>query len=211
MRSYKQGTNVKSRNQVIEQIEKVHPLKMINCLLIAASCLVFAIIIFFFIRHLAYEAKVNEKLLLPDFFVISTFILLASYHFSSRLINDYMFDAITELRIKLSYILISAVLFFLSQSIAWMEILQLDMIYSKGATVAYLFILCGLHFVFVMVGIARAALLFYKYMLVENDPVKTLITTTNPVERVKLEVFQDFWNFNILSWTLLFLLFLFVF
>ena len=56
-----------------------------------------------------------------------------------------------------------------------------------------------------------SGILFYKYMLVENDPVKTLIVTTNPVEKVKLEIYKVFWNFSVLSWTMIFLMFLFIF
>jgi cytochrome c oxidase subunit 3 len=92
-----------------------------------------------------------------------------------------------------------------------MEILKLDLIFESNGISTFLFIFSGVHFVYVLAGVVMSALLFYKYMLIENDPVKTLITTTNPHEKIKLEIFRSYWNFNVFSWTLIFLMLLFIF
>jgi cytochrome c oxidase subunit 3 len=147
----------------------------------------------------------------PKFFIISTIILTVSTHFTSRLIKAYETDAISDLRKLISYTLVSGLVFFLSQSLGWMEILKLELIHEYEGISDYLFFLSGVHFIYILAGVVMSAMLFYKYMLIENDPVKTLITTTNPNEKVRLEIFKTFWNFTVYSWGLMFILFLFIF
>jgi len=211
MKYQNQKTSVSERRPVIERIERMHPLKMINYLIISVSCILYAVISFFFVRHLAATLGGAFNFETPKFFVVSAILLLISTHFTFRLLKAYETDAIYELRRLISYTLISGLVFFLSQSLAWMEILKLDLAYQSEGIADYLFVISGLHFLHVLAGVIMAAMLFYKYMLIENDPVKTLITTTNPNERVKIEIFQTYWSFVVFSWGLVFLMLLFVF
>lgn len=206
-----QKTSITTKGPVFERIERMHPLKMINYLIISVSCILFAVVSFMFVRHLAGNLQGNFNYEIPKFFVVSAIILTVSTHFSYRLLNAFQTDAISELRRVISITLISGLVFFLSQSLAWMEILKLDLLYESKGISTYLFLFSGIHFVYVLAGVTMAALLFYKYMLIENDPVKTLITTTNPNEKVKLEIFRTYWNFTVFSWGLIFLMLLFVF
>ncbi len=211
MKSYHQKTSVTSKSPVLDRIEKIHPFKMINYLVISVSCVLFAVISFIFIKFLAGDLKGSFSYETPKFFIISTIILTISTHFTYGFVKAYDTDAISDLRRLISYTLISGLVFFLSQSLAWMEILKLDLIYETEGISAYLFVFSGVHFVFVLAGVVMSAMLFYKYMLIENDPVKTLITTTNPNEKVKIEIFRTFWNFTVYSWGLIFVMLLFIF
>ena len=188
----------------------MHPFRMINYLIISVSCLLFAFISFLFISHLAIDLRGNFSYQLPKFFVVSTIILVISTHFTYRFVKAYENDAIPELRKLLSYTLISGLVFFLSQSLAWMEILELDFIYESKRISNYLFLFSGIHFIYVLAGVIISAILFYKYIMIENDPVKTIITTTNPHEKIKLQIFRSFWNFTVFSWTLIFAMLLFI-
>jgi cytochrome c oxidase subunit 3 len=211
MKPYKSRTSVSAKRPVIERMESIHPLKMINYLVISVSCILFAVITIFFISHLAEDFKENMDYEIPKFFFISTILLVGSTHFTYRIIRAYNSDNIAELRKLISFTLIAGLIYFLSQALAWMEILKLDLVYNASGISQYFFIFSGLHFVYVLVGLVMSAMLFYKYMLIENDPVKTLITTTNPHEKVKLEIFLTYWNFLVFSWGLIFLMLLFIF
>ena len=212
MKSYRQRTGISSSRPVFERIEGLHPYKMINYLFISVSCLLFAFITFMFVRHLAFELNGNFNFDLPKFFTISAILLVSSVYFTTRMIAAFENDDITYLRKLLIYILISGMIFFISQSIAWIEMLdQTQLLESNNDIPNYVFTFSALHLAYVFAGMIMSGIFFYKYMLIENDPVKTLIATTNPVERVRLQVFTTFWHFNVMSWTLIFLMFLFIF
>lgn len=211
MKPYNQRTGVSLRNPVIERIEGIHPLKMINYLVISISCLLYAFISFMFIKHLLFELKGIYAFGLPKFFTISTILLICSVYFSSRTLNAYKNDEISLLKKLLGFTLISGILFFISQSIAWMELLRNFTALEKNNVATYVFIFSAIHLGYILTGMIMAAILYYRYMLIENDPVKTLIVTTNPLEKVKLEIHKIFWHFNVISWVIIFLMFLFIF
>ena len=211
MKPYKQRAGVSIKRPVIERIEGIHPYKMISYLLISVTCLLYSFICFLFIKHLAIELEGAYAFELPKFFTVSSLLLLSSVYFTSRVLSAYKNDDILKLRRLLSYTIVAGLLFAVSQTIAWIELLSEEMDFEKNMILTYLYTFSGVHLAYVMIGMIMSVILFYRYMLIENDPVKTLIVTTNPTERVKLEIYQIFWNFNALSWTLIFLMLHFIF
>lgn len=211
MKPDKQKTGVPVKIPGIGRMEGIHPLKVINYLALSSSCIIYAIISFLLIKHLAFELDGNYTFSLPKFFTVSTILLICSLYFTSRILNAYKNDEIPFLKKQLSFTLLSGLLFLISQSIAWMELLTNEVIPEKNDITVYVFVLSTIHIGYILVGMIMSVILFYKYMLIENDLVKTLIMTTNPLEKVKLEIYKVFWHFNVLSWTLIFLLFLFAF
>ena len=163
------------------------------------------------IKHLAVELNGNFSFTLPKFFTVSTILLICSVYVTSRNLKAYQNDDITLLRKNLSFILIAGLLFFISQFVAWMELISNDITLEKNSIADYLFAFSALHLFYVLASLIMSGVLFYRYMLIENDPVKTLIMATNPVEKLKLEIYTTFWNFNVLSWTMIFLMLLFIF
>lgn len=211
MKPLKSKTGVVAKKPVLDRIENIHPHKMINYLTVSISCLLYAFITFLFIKYLVNELEGSYSFSLPKFFTISTLLLAVSGLFSSRLMGAYKNDEITLLRKQLSFLLLTGLLFFISQSAAWIELLYHDQAAENSKITTYLVTFTIVHLTFVFVGMIMAAILFYRYMLIENDPVKTLIAVTNPAEKVKLEIFRTFWYFNMLSWALIFLMLLFIF
>ncbi|NJN26702.1 MAG: hypothetical protein HC819_12365 [Cyclobacteriaceae bacterium] len=212
MKPNKQRTGVIVRKPALDRIERIHPQKMLIYMIISISCLIYAVISYFFIKHLAANFEnAGLPFQLPRFFTISTLILTVSGLFTSRLIRAYQHDEITNLRKQLGYLLISGLLFFISQSVAWIEMLNNEFIVETESIAGYLLIFTGTHFAFMFAAIIMTAILFYKYMFIENDPVKTLIVVTNPHEKIRLEIFTSYWNFTLLSWDMVFLMLLFVF
>ena len=130
MKSFNQKTKVSFRKPSLQNIERIHPFKMINYLIISISCLLYAFITFLLIKYLVGDLQGIFKYEIPKFFVVSTIFLIVSTHFSSRIIKAYETDAIKKLKKLLSYTLIFGFLYFLSQSLAWMELLKLDLVYD---------------------------------------------------------------------------------
>lgn len=211
MKSYSQKTRVSAKKPIIERIERMYPLKVINYLVISSSCILFATISFLFLKHIIFELNGNYEFDLPKFFTISALLLMCSIFFTPRMLDAYKADEISVLRKLLSFTLISGLVFFISQICAWMELLQNEAILEKNNITAFVFIFSAIHLVYVIGGMIMSAIFFYKYMLIENDPVKTLIVATNPIEKIKLETYTIYWHFIVLSWTMIFLMFLFIF
>ena len=212
MKQSNQRTGVSLNRPVFNRIEGLHPFKMINYLFISVSCLLFAFITFMFIKHLAFELSGKFSFYLPKFFTVSAIILICSVYFTTRMLHAFKNDNISYLRKLLVYTLITGMVFFISQSLAWIEMLdQTQFFETRNDIPNYIFTFSALHLAYVFAGMIMSGIFFYKYMLIENDPVKTLIATTNPVEKVRLQVFATFWHFNVLTWTLIFLMLLFIF
>lgn len=211
MKPDNQKTRVSNKKAVIRRIEGIHPLKMINYLALSSSCILYATISFMLLKHLAFELDGNYTFNLPKFFTVSTILLICSLYFTSRILNAYKNDEIALLKKQLGLTLFLGLLFLISQSIAWLELLTNEVIAEKSDITGYVIILSAIHLGYILVGVIMSFVLFYRYMLIEHDPVKTLIVTTNPLEKVKLEIYKVFWHFNVLSWTMIFLMFLFAF
>jgi len=209
MKSYNPKVGISKSRPVIERIERLHPFKMINYLGISITCILYTTISIMFIKHLVFELNGIFTFNIPKFFTVSTIIILCSVYFTSKILNAYSHDNIVLLRKLLGLAIIFGLLFFFSQFVAWMEILKNDAISEKNSISTYLIIFSSVHLAYVLVGLIMSAILYFKYLLIENDPVKTLIATTNPIEKVKLEIYGVLWHFIVLSWTLIFLMFLF--
>ncbi len=209
MKSYNPKVGISKSRPVIERIERLHPFKMINYLGISITCILYATISIMFIKHLVFELNGVFTFYIPKFFTVSTIIILCSVYFTSKILSAYSNDNIALLRKLLGLAIIFGLLFFFSQFVAWMEILKNDAISEKNGISTYLIIFSSVHLAYVLVGLIMSAILYFKYLLIENDPVKTLIVATNPIEKVKLEIYGVLWHFIVLSWTLVFLMFLF--
>ena len=211
MKPYKQRTGISTKRPVINRIEGLHPYKTIAYLLISVSCILYAFLSFMFIKYLAINLEGNFQYNIPKFFTVSTLLLLSCVYFISKVKDSFTNDDIHKLRKLLSYTLILGLLFFISQSVAWMEMLAHEENFTENQITTYVFTFSVINLGFVLVGMIMSGILFYRYMIIENDPVKTLIATTNPIESVKLDIYKVLWNFNVISWTLIFLMFLFIF
>jgi len=210
MKSYKQKSILSSIRPVLVEMERMHPYRMIIYLVISVSCLVYATISFFFIRHLAVELNGKYLFDLPDSFVVSTIFLVATAHFASNVLPAYQQEDIRGIRRYLSVLMIAGLVFIITQTIAWLEIIKSDVENASNDISTYLLVFSSIHFVQIAAGVIMALLTFYEYLLVENDPVKLLIMTTNPHEKAKLQVFQVYWKFLVFSWLALFILMLVV-
>ncbi len=122
-----------------------------------------------------------------------------------------MHDKIRSLRVKLSLILIAGLLFIILQSLAWLEILNMNADRDMEAIQNYLYLFSGLHLTHVIAGVVLTAYLFYRVASVEGDPVKSLVLVTNPFEKTLLEIFITFWHYTIGLWIVIYLMLLLIY
>ncbi len=210
MKSFKQKSILNSIRPALVEMEHMHPYRMIMYLVITVFCLIYASISFFFIRHLALELEGSYQFELPDSFVISTIFLVATAHFASHIVPAYEREDISGIRRFLSVLMVTGLVFIITQTVAWLEIIKSDVENVSNDIATYLLVFSAIHFVQIAAGVIMALLTFYEYLLVENDPVKMLIITTNPYEKAKLLVFQAYWKFLVFSWLAIFIMMLVV-
>jgi len=210
MKSFKQKAILSSIRPVLVEMEKMHPFRMIIYLVIAVLCLVYASISFLFIRHLAIDLGGQYQFGLPDSFVISSLMLISTAHFASRIVDAYKEEDISGIRRYLSILIITGLVFVTTQTIAWLEIIRNNVGNASNGIATYLIVFSSIHIVQIIAGVIMALIAFYEYLLMENDPIKTLIMTTNPHEKAKLQVFEVYWKFLVFSWLALFLMILLV-
>ena len=193
------------------RIENLHPYKLLTLGLILSSAIVFAFYLFSFLKLTHFDFKQIPPENFPKFFSASTLLLAISLIFSTKLMSDYQRDEIRALRIRLSLLLVSGLLFIIFQSLAWLEILNMSIYLNMQPFQNYLYLFSGLHLTHIIAGVVLTAYIFYRVTLVEGDPVKSIILLTNPFEKNLLEIFVAFWHYTVFLWMVIYLVLLLVY
>jgi cytochrome c oxidase subunit 3 len=196
---------------VIRRIEQMHPHKMLTYLMIVGSSLIYLFFVISFFQFSNFDFVLPGPDHFPKLFIISTVMLTASLVFSTRIREAYRQDRIKQLRILLSSMLIVGLLFMITQALAWFELLAEDFPLRLQKFQSYLFLFSGVHLVHVAAGVVMVGFQFYRISSIEGDPVKCIVLLTNPYEKIKLEIITMFWHYILLTWMLIFTLFLVVY
>ncbi len=198
----------KTKYSTFKAIEKIHPHKMILYLSLIGSFLIF------FFMTFAYLVSRPEDLVLQNFvfpksFSVSTVIMLFSTYTVGRVINAFSKDQLSKMKDFLAVSLALALIFAVCQFIGWLELNKSGFYLSQSSSVSFLYVITGLHLLHMGIGIAILAYYLFKNWRMIQDPVKTLIVTTNPYEKVKLEMFSTFWHCIGFFWLFIYFFFLF--
>lgn len=202
---------LQQRKRVIEQIEQLHPHRMLNYLIITASSFVFIYFLISFLQFSQFDFSLPKPNHFPKFFAVSTVLIIASLVFSTRIMDLYRSDKIKNLRLLLSRLLIIGLLFIITQSLAWLELLNMELAIPIQKYQSYLFIFSGIHSLHMAAGVVILGLLFYRISSVEGDLVKSVVYLTNPYDKIKLDIFSTLWHFTLISWMLIYAFFVIVF
>lgn len=202
---------LKKQMPAIRRMERLHPHKMLAYIMILASSIVFVFYLMSFLKLSLFDFGQIPSSYFPRFFSVSTILLTTSMAFSTKIMNDYFHDNIKKLRISLSLIMIAGLLFIIIQSLAWLEILNMESEPDIELLQNYLYLFSGLHLIHILAGLILATYLFYRIVSVEGDPVKSLILLTNPYEKILLEIFTIFWHYLIILWIVIYLVLLLVY
>ncbi len=199
---------LKKFKPAIRRIEQLHHYKMLNYLFITGSTLLYIFLIISFLQKTEFDFRSVTQENFPKIFHISSIILTGSFIFNSRIIDLYLTDRIVDLRKNLSFIIISGLSVIITQSMAWIELLNMEMYGSTQNYQSYLYLFSGIHMIHICGATVFIAFLFYKITTVEGDQVKSIVFLTNPYEKVKLEIATTIWRYIVLSWLVIYVFFI---
>lgn len=202
-----QDTRTSRKKQSLSSFERLHPYKTMLFLTIGGICLLFAILLTGY--SLSYKGdQVIQNTDLPGYFIVSTAIMLISSMVISYSLRYFDADQLTGLIKILGVTLCMGIAFIVFQYLSWSQLKNRGVFLTTGIAGAYLYIISGLHLLHFIGGMVFMIIELYKLANVIRDPVKSLIFSTDPFEKLKLELLITYWHFMDILWLILFLFFI---
>lgn len=200
----------KKKYSTFKAIEKIHPHKMILYLALFGSFLIFGFMAF------AYAVGKMETggladIVFPKAFAVSTVILMFSSYMVSKVLPSFEKDNLPQMKDYLAATLSLTLIFVVSQFIGWLELKEAGLYLAEAPAVSFLVVITGLHLVHMVVGFVILVYYLFRTWRLIQDPVKNLIISTNPYEKVKLEMFTIFWHCMNFFWLFIYFFFYFTF
>ncbi len=192
------------------RIEKFHPYKTFLFFGLLGSTVVFMSITFLYLVSLSKTLPL-ENFKLPKPFFLSTLLLLFSSFSVGKTVKAFKEDSIKNLLISLCITLALGLAFAVSQVIGWKKLFDSGFLFQTHARVSYLYVISGIHFLHVFLGLIFLITLTVSASLKSKDSVKALLYFSNEYQLTKLELMVIFWHFVDFLWLGLFLIFLFTF
>ena len=196
---------------LFKRIENQHPFLTMLYFAMSGSGVLFLVLLSALTR--ALEKAQLPHFRLPIFFIISTFVILSGSYFAQRAWKNFQQDEAKSLYQNLIYLLVIGSVFSILQLMGWGELMQNSIFFSGGKAVAagsYLYLLTGLHIVHLIGGLGFTLLQLIHYQKATKDSVQALIIFSNKYERMKLQLFKDYWHFLDILWLLIFSYFLII-
>lgn len=149
-----------------------------------------------------------EPLQLPILFVFNTFLLIAASITLKYAKTFYKNDNTLKYQQSLGLTLFLTVVFLLSQIMAWKELYSEGVFVNHSNMASYLYIISGVHFAHVVIGIPFLALFLYSSINKMKEPVSVLVYFSDPDKKRKLNLLTIYWHFLDILWIYLVVFFL---
>jgi cytochrome c oxidase subunit 3 len=206
----RKNTKAKYRESSFQQIEKMHPYKMLLLLGILGITMIFLFLV------IAYGVSIsNQNLLLdirlPKIITLGTVVLLASSIAMNMAVKAFHEDNMRQLNFMISLALLMGAIFTGCQFLGWLDLRESGMFFTGRSSGTFLYVISGLHLIHLTGGMLLLVLALVKSCQVCRDPIKALIMVTNPFDRLRLELVTSYWHFLTALWLLLFFFFLYIF
>ena len=189
-------------------LERVHPYKTFLFFSLVGSSILFLSLVFLYIIWMTQNPPVNH-FRLPKAFVIGTLSLLISSFAVTKAQEAFRNDDNKKLLVSFTITLGLTLLFCAMQLIGWTELYDRGLFFNGPAGVTFLYIISGLHFLHLGVGLLWQFYLAIRAFDIWNDPVKSIVYFSNKFEGARIDLFAVFWHYLDLLWLCLFLTFLF--
>jgi cytochrome c oxidase subunit 3 len=195
----------KDSPSLIERLEKIHPHLMLMYIGVIGSSL-----IFFFLSLLFISTALQQQVAipLPRWFVFSTAVLLMSSYFAHQYLQHFKHDRPKELSHAANGLLVTGIVFTVSQIAGWIELSNSGVHLAGKATGAYLYLLPGLHILHLIGGLIYTIVQALAAKKISKDAVQALIVLSSKYELVKARMLTVYWHFLDAVWVILFLCFL---
>jgi cytochrome c oxidase subunit 3 len=206
----KRNIQAKHRESSFQQIEKMHPYKMLLLLGLIGIAMIFVFLL------IAYTVSVNNPhafadIRLPKIFTLGTLILLGSSLALNLAVRSYHEDNMRQLNFMIFLVLLMGGIFTGCQFMGWLGLKEGGVFLNGHSSGTFLYVISGLHLMHLGGGMLFLVLALVKTYQVRKDPVKALIMVTNPFERLRLELLTLYWHFLTALWLVLFFYFLYQF
>lgn len=148
-----------------------------------------------------------DPIKIPGIFVFNTLILLAS-SFSLRWSQKaYKKDATADYKSALLSTLFLSLMFLLSQAYGWKLLFEQNIAINSGNGASYLYLISGLHFLHVILGLPFLAWFYLDARKKMVEPVSVLIYYSDPSKRLTLKLITWYWHFLDILWIYLVIFF----
>lgn len=206
----RKNTKAKYRESSFQQIERMHPYKMLLLLGILGIAMIFLFLV------IAYGVSIsNQNLLsdirLPKIITLGTVVLLASSIAMNMAVKAFHEDNMRQLNFMISLALLMGAIFTGCQFLGWLDLKESGVFFTGRSSGTFLYVISGLHLIHLIGGMLLLVLALVKSYQVCRDPIKALIMVTNPFDRLRLELVTSYWHFLTSLWLLLFFFFLYIF
>lgn len=206
----KKNIQAKYRESSFQQIEKMHPYKMLMMLAIVGIAMIFVFLV------IAYTVSISDyfqtsEVRLPKIFTLATIILLGSSFALNLAVKAFYEDNMRQLNFMIFLVLLMGVIFTGCQFLGWLDLKESGILLAGKSSGTFLYVISGLHLMHLSGGIFFLLLALVKTYKVRQDPVKALIMVTNPFDRLRLELLTEYWHFLCALWLFIFFFFLYTF
>jgi len=184
----------------LRNIEKMHPHKMLTYLFLFGNLLIFTYLLISLTIELALDSESVQNIELPRFFILGSFEILFTGYILNGIINAFLNEDNDLIRKKVFGLFLAGGVFFVFQSIAWLELIFQGVQFSSNVLGTYLYLISGFHMVSVLIGIGALAYYLYRTRNIHTDGVSKLIFFTSPYEKTKLEIVRIYWHYIVISW-----------
>ncbi len=144
---------------------------------------------------------------LPTLFYINTVLLLASSATINRAKRCYEHDNTEAYQKALLWTILLSIVFLISQVFAWQSLFQQNIFLTHSNTASYVYLISGLHFLHILVGLPFLILFLRTAQLNMKEPASVLVYFSDPEKQLKLRLLAIYWHFLDGLWIYLVLFF----
>jgi len=145
---------------------------------------------------------------LPSLFYFNTLVLIASSLMLKWAKKSYLEDNTKNYKIALVITLILTIGFLISQIFAWRQLQSSDIFINYNNMASYMYLISGLHFFHVVVGIPFLFIFVVNAIRRMKSPVSVLIYFSDLKKKRRLNLFNIYWHFLDGLWIYLVIFFL---
>jgi len=206
----KKNIQAKYRESSFQQIEKMHPYKMLLMLGMVGIAMIFVFLVIAYSVSISNVTQISE-VRLPKIFTLGTIVLLGSSLALNLGIKAFHEDNMRQLNFMIFLVLLMGFIFSGCQFLGWLDLNENGVFLAGQSSGTFLYVISGLHLIHLAGGMTFLAFALVKTYQVRRDPVKALIMVTNPFDRLRLELLTIYWHFLGALWLILFFYFLYIF
>ena len=209
MSSFRKNVKTTQQQNTFQRIERMHPHKMLLFISILGSSLIFLFMLTAYAVS-APELQTSQSLSMPKSFVVGTILLLTSSFVMSKSLEFFRKDDVSKLLISCLIALLIGLSFSALQLVGWVSLDGIGVFSAENPATTFLYVISALHLVHLLIGLVLLGFFSFKVAHAKRNPVKWLVTVTNPYEETKLQMLTTYWHFLDISWLVIFLFFLFM-